>query len=319
VQPLVDGDAGADEAGRTLHMDFENYTLGRLFDDRGNYDMDHLGHQAAVAHVRGVVWALGWRAASFEKMDRTIAEDGYRGGRGVRALAERYGKKYGWIGFFTYAGLLNERGEFPRDYQFSDVDIDPSFPEKPLTEGDASVPLTWLSPTVESHESWMLESTTSVPRRLLRRESIGGQPGPWVVARGFVKADDRVLGREVWAFVSALVTPKQNVSRLVAALNAGERPWVARDVPSDHYTFAGEIPWHPHFASVALAEDAYRGSVGSGSGAVEVGVLAHGYAWESYHSEMNRAGSCHRECNSPQDGKRKVLTLLLKEEWDGDD
>src|SRR5690606_29754075 len=59
----------------------------------------------------------------------------------------------------------------------------------------------------------------------------------------------------------------------------------------DHYTFAGEIPWHPNFASVALAEDAYRGSVGSGAAAVEVEVVAHGYQWESYHSELNRAGS----------------------------
>lgn len=292
VQALSKDDPGADEAGRTLHMDFENYTLGRLFDDRGNYDMDHAGHQTAVAHVRGVVWALGWRAATFEKLDSRIAEDGYRGGRGDRPLAERYGKKYGWIGFYTYAGLLEEREQFPREnHEFSDVDIDPSFPEKPPTDGNASVPVTWLSPTVESHEIWIRESTTSVPRSLLRRERIGAHRGPWVVVHGFVKAGDRVLGREVWAFISALVTPKQGVSRLVAALNAGERPWVARDIPSDHYTFANEIPWHPSFASVALAEDAYRGSVRSGAGAVELEVLAHDYAWESYHSEMNRAGS----------------------------
>ncbi len=292
VQPLAKGDAGGEEAGRTLHMDFENYTLGRLFDDRGNYGVNHVGHQAAVAHVRGVVWALGWRAASFEKLDRRIAEDGYRGGRGDRPLAERYGKKYGWIGFYTYAGLLEERGELPLEYhEFSDVDIDPAFPEKPPTDGTASLPLAWLSPTVESHESWIRESATSVPRSLLRRGLIDGYPGPWVVVHGFLKAENRVLGREVWAFISALVTPKQTVSRLVAALNAGERPWVARDVPSDHYTFSGEIPWHPNFASVALAEDAYRGSVRNGADAVEVEVLAHTYAWESYHSEMNRAGS----------------------------
>src|SRR5690606_16039624 len=226
-----------------LHMDFENYTLGRLFDDRSNYDMNHSGHQAAVAHVRGVVWALGWRAAGFGKLDSRIAEDGYRGGRGDRPLAERYGKKYGWIGFYTYAGLLEERGEFPREnYEFSDVDIDASFPEKPPTDGNALVPVTWLLPTVQSHESWMRESTTSVPRSLVRRERIGAHRGPWVVVHGFVKAEDRVLGREVWAFISALVTPKKSSSRLVAALNAGEQPWVARDVPSDHYTFAGEIP-----------------------------------------------------------------------------
>jgi hypothetical protein len=62
-------------------------------------------------------------------------------------------------------------------------------------------------------------------------------------------------------------------------------------VPSDHYTFAGEIPWHPSFAWVALAEDAYREHVRTGAQTAELEVLAHDYAWESYHSEMNRAGS----------------------------
>jgi hypothetical protein len=337
VQPLANGDARADEAGRTLHMDFENYTLGRLFDDRGNYDMSHAGHQAAVAHVRGVVWALGWRTATFEALDSRIAEDAYRyGGRGNRPHAERYGKKYGWIGFFTYAGLLEERGRLPRESRpFSDVDIDPSFPEKPPTDGDASVPEAWLSPTMESHQSWIREGTTSVPRSLLRRDTIGDHRGPWVAVHGFVKAEDRLLGREVWAFISALVTDRGSASQLAAALRAGTRPWVTRYVPSDHYTFAGEIPWHPHFAAVALAEHGYREHVRSGAGNLEVEVLAHDYAWENYHSEMNQAGSArvpshpfsaHFELRgAPQtfdqflaDGTRATITLSGVDGLDAD-
>ena len=115
VQPIAKGDPGADEVGRTLQMDFENYTLGGLFDDRGNYDMDHRGTRRPWPHVRGVAWALGWRAATFRS---TGQQD--RGGRiSARAVeigprAERYGKKYGWIGFFTYAGLLEAQGLVPR-------------------------------------------------------------------------------------------------------------------------------------------------------------------------------------------------------------
>jgi len=90
-------------------MDFENYTLGRLFDDRGNYDMNHVGHQAGC-HVLGVVWALGWRATTFDTIDNRIAEDAYRHGRGDRSPVERYGKKYGRIGLFTYAGILETKG-----------------------------------------------------------------------------------------------------------------------------------------------------------------------------------------------------------------
>lgn len=291
VRPLAKGEDGADEAGRTLHMNFENYTLGRLFENRSNYDMNHAGHQGAVAHVRGVVWALGWRTATFETLDRRIAEDAYRyEGRENRPHAERYGKKYCWIGFFTYAGLLEERGLFPRKSRpFSDVDIDPSFPEKPPTDGAQSVPATWLSPAIDSHESWIREDTTSVPRSLLRRETIGEFHGPWLAVHGYVKAADRILGREVWAFISAFVTDKESEPLLTSALKAGTRPWGASDAPSDHYVFAGEIPWHPNFASVALAEDAYCEKVPFGVGAVDVEVLAHHYAWESYHSEVNSA------------------------------
>jgi hypothetical protein len=291
VQPLVEGALGADEAGRTLHMDFENYTLGRFFDDRGNYDMDHTGHQAAVAHVRGVVWALGWRRATFEVLDGRIAEDAYRYGRGNRPPAERYGKKYGWIGYFTYGGVLEDRGQFPREkYPFSDVDIDPSFPEKPPADGDTSVPEAWLSPSVEHHESWVREGTMSMPLSLLRRETIGEHHGPWLAVHGFVKAADRILGREAWAFISCFAIDKMSAPLLCSALRAGARPWVVRGVPSDAYTFAGEIPWHPNFASVALDEDAYRQEIRIGTDMVSVEVLAHEYAWESYHSEMNRTG-----------------------------
>lgn len=292
VRPLAEGDAGAEEAGQTLHMDFENYTLGRLFDDRGNYDMDHAGHQAAVAHVRGVVWALGWRRATFDALDGRIAEDAYRYSRGNRWPAERYGKKYGWVGYFTYAGLLEERGQFPREKRpFSDVDIDPSFPEKPPTDGDTSVPEAWLAPSMKRHQSWVREGTTSMPRSLLRRETIGEHCGPWLALHGFVKAADRILGREAWAFISAFATEETSAPLLSSALRAGTRPWGARDVPTDHYIFAGEIPWHPNFASEALAENAYRDKVRIGTDTVSVEVLAHSYAWESYHSAMNRAGS----------------------------
>lgn len=291
VQPLVKGAPGADEAGRTLHMDFENYTLGRLFDDRSNYDMDHAGHQAAVAYVRGVVWELGWRRAIFDALDSRIAEDIYRHGRN-RPPAERYGKKYGWIGFFMYAGVLEERGQFPRDsHPFSAVDIDPSFPEKPPTDGDISVSEEWLSPSVESHASWVCDSTTSIPRSLLRRDKINNISGPWLAVHGFVKAADRILGREAWAFISAFATEKTSAPILCSSLRAGTLPWRARDVPSDYYIFASEIPWHQNFALVALDESAYHEEVRLGTETINVEVLAHEYAWESYHSEMNHAGS----------------------------
>ena len=59
---------------------------------------------------------------------------------------ERYGKKYGWIGFYTYAGILADRGQLPSDEtRLSDVDIDPSFPDQPPPA--PITPPVWVCPT----------------------------------------------------------------------------------------------------------------------------------------------------------------------------
>lgn len=81
------------------------------------------------------------------------------------------------------------------------------------------------------------------------------------------------------------------MSQLTAALNSSEPPWRAREAPGDHYTFAGEIPWHSTFAAEPLAEsgpNTYRGHV-RGTNA-EFEILAHEFSWGSHHSEMNQAG-----------------------------
>lgn len=249
--------------------------------------MSHAGHQAAVAHVRGVVWALGWRTATFDELDRRIAEDAYRQGRGDRSPVERYGKKYGWIGFFTYAGILDDQALLPHSRTLSDVDIDPSFPVNPPSDGSCSVPEAWLSPTIESHERWMVGSKTSLPVGIIRRENLKGHVGPWFAVNGHVNAGDMVLGRAAWAFFSAFAVSKEHAPNLVAALKAGDRPWLTRDVPSHYYTFAGEIPWHTNFASIPIAEDAYREQVCTGGQCVEVEVLAAAYVWESHHNQIN--------------------------------
>lgn len=46
----------------------------------------------------------------------------------LRWRIERYGKRYGWIGFHIMAGLLSDRGQPPEGLE---VDIDPAFPQPP--------------------------------------------------------------------------------------------------------------------------------------------------------------------------------------------
>jgi hypothetical protein len=128
LEPIEERDSRAGEVHRAIGMDFENYTVGRLTRDRANYDMNHPGHRAALAHVRGTIWALGWRNAAFGVIDDKIASH-TRGGH--RPHIERYGKKYGWIGFYTRAGELAGRGLLSADERLSDLGVDPSFPDPP--------------------------------------------------------------------------------------------------------------------------------------------------------------------------------------------
>jgi len=68
VESLPEGDARSDEASKPLRPDFSNYTVGRLFKDRRNYEMNHEGYQKALTYIRGVTWASGWRANIFKRV-----------------------------------------------------------------------------------------------------------------------------------------------------------------------------------------------------------------------------------------------------------
>jgi hypothetical protein len=92
----------------------------------------------------------------------------------------------------------------------------------------------------------------------------------------------------------ALLVRDADADRLVGEFLArqgsiGRRP---PDAPDDHYTFAGEIPW-----SEVFGQTAYEGALpyqevleADFDPDIEVEILAHTYAWESYHSSLNTAG-----------------------------
>lgn len=290
VGPIASGDPRASEVGRTLHMDFENYTLGRLFKQRRNYDMSHPGHQAAIAHVRGTVWTLGWREIGLGAVDKDLSS---YASRGDRAPTERYGKKYGWIGFYTYAGMLDDDGRLPIK-RLSDVHIDPSFPEPP-SPVPIDLPI-WARPTSEDDRCWIRQGIVTVPDEMLYCPDLGAHPEPWIAVHADLNTKGLAPGRRVFGVLTALLVATADADRLVDALKTRDYPgrWRLPEVPSDYYTFAGEIPWSPEFArrdADGHPAQLYRETVEVGNGSpIEVEILAHRYAWESYHSMLNQAG-----------------------------
>ena len=272
-------------------MDFENYTIGRLVANRRNYDKHHPDHRAAVEHVRGMIWALGWRESSFSAVDRAIAEnERYRRGGGQ---VDRYGKKYGWIGFYTRAGLLADAGLLPDGDRLSDLGIDPSFPDPP-PPAPVDLP-SWAAPTPESDLDWLRSGHIGVPDDFLYRGELDGEPGPWVAAYAWLTAEDETTGREVSGRLIVFLVSGEHADRLANELLEGEEPDDDRDgdPPSDHYTFAGEIPCSHAFGQSHndASEESCQDIAGENSTAYgEIESLAHTYAWESYHSPLNEAG-----------------------------
>lgn len=282
------------EIQHAFRMDFENYTIGGLYEDRSNYNRTHLGYLAGLAHIRGRIWQLGWRQASFERIDKQLGEEQWRGGREDRSdRVDRYGKKYGWVAYYELAGRLDDARGLSNDVTKHIVDIDPSFPEKP-----PPLPVSvqrWARPTPARLPDWVRHGVINVPDALLVPNSLEGDEGPWVAVDASLRDANELAGRSVWGGIQALLTTSSVAARLSASV-AQLRAWSDirwPEAPSDYYTMAGETPWSPKFAASVLRYDPvpYRSELRLPAvGDFDAEVVAHTYSWEGYHSTTNQLG-----------------------------
>lgn len=283
-----------EEVQHAFGMDFENYTVGSLYEDRSNYDRAHQGYLAGLAQIRGRIWQLGWRKERFEGLDRRIAEEQWRGSRSDRPdRIERYGKKYSWIGYYELAGRLDDADGLPTDITEHIVDIDPSFPDEP-----PPLPInlpTWARPTPARLSDWVRRGIVDVPDRLLVNDELGEDCEKWVAVHLSLRDRDELAGRRVWGTVEALmVTPKvaAGIGEAVAQLPGwSDANWPGD--PSDYYTMAGEIPWSPKFAESVLRYESepYRYELDlPGIDSFKAEIVTHRYAWEGHHSTTNQQG-----------------------------
>ena len=280
ARPIPEGDARGEELKRTLGMDFENYTVGRLFDDRRNYDMDHPGLKSAVAYVLGTIWELGWRKDKLGKLDEALRNSRARG-----ELAERYSDKYGWIGFRQYAGMLSQGGVQVERQYVDDRAIDPSFPSE-LVESILGLP-DWTRPTPLDNRRWISSAKITVPHHLLNPTQVDTDNGPWVAAYGYLADEKRDLGREVFGFVTALLVDPGQMDTLVNAL----REWNHRSsfripqLPLGYGAFACEVPWSRHFTTHEDGPYSYSHELlVAPESKIDIELLSHNYIWEGLGS-----------------------------------
>jgi hypothetical protein len=231
-----------------FHMDFENYTLGRLVPDRGNYDYQHPGYQKVRTQVLWRVEQLGWSPELFKEVDQQIARSAdypYSRSGDEDRKTERYGKKYSWIAFYEMAGLLRDHGKLERDDEDGrprEIEIDSSFPvplpkHRPITDdflGDPKMEL----------KEWILNGGVPDVTPYLRVADIQSNPGPWVALDGFFTQEDTRRGRRIFCFIRSFLVARAESGPFFTHLSRqdlGGR-WLP-EVPRVLYTFAGEIPW----------------------------------------------------------------------------
>lgn len=285
------------EVQHTIHMDFGNYTIGRLVPNRRNYNHENVEYKKMRRQVEWRIWELGYRKADFELIDRQIARMSHYAEQQDAPRTDRYGKKYSWIAFFEMYGLQEARGLLDEGHLYkrtSDCDIDPSFPKPPPV---------WIPPLppmfgdISTRSTdWVTGGFTPDFQPLLRVPSINGKRGPWILLQGFVQKQDKALDRNIFTFLRGLLVRKRDVPTLRNKFLQVEYPGNTEipDGPSDYYLFAGEAGTSPRFAAeLRTADGRYCRYIDEAFSATEhipgvrVELPYRQFSWESYHSVMN--------------------------------
>jgi len=227
-----------------IHMDFGNYTMGRLIKDRANYDFENAEYKKIRANVLWRIYGLGYSLDKFGEIDKRINEMKWYGRRLEEGgQIDRYGKKYSWIAFFELAGLRQNEdllAEFYGDPRISDCDVDPSFPENiqeyqikidDFLEIDCSSNQEWIERTIPPD----MGSTLLIPKIL-------GDYGPWVLLDGVIVQEGLQANRDSFLRARCLLVRNADSEEFMNLLKKNSRVRIP-SVPEDYYTYAGEIPW----------------------------------------------------------------------------
>ena len=301
ADPSTISDDEVSDGLRAMHMDFENYTLGRLVPGRGNYDSTHVEYQEVRRQVAKRMLDLGYTGARFAEVDQRIARVGQSARDGDGGRIDRYGKKYAWISFFEMYGVRLDARKLEShrmNERTSDCDIDPSFPAEPETWTPRLTGLFRQAPT--EHAEWLSAGPVPDYSHLLRVDHLGeGVDGPWVLLDGFIE-EAGSHHRETFTFLRGLLMRHHDIDRVRDALTRLDYLGNGRipEAGEDNYTYAGEVPWSARFgeptrrangkAARHLSEAPfYWRQEGGWRGDAKVEVPTRRWAWESYHSDLN--------------------------------
>jgi len=229
-------------------FDFDNYTIGRLIPNRGNYDFKNPEYKKVKSNMWWRIYNLGYSLEQFGEIDKQIARNDFTFSRTDNVgKTERYGKKYCWIAFYEIAGYRKDKGLLRKEenetgIRIYDTDIDPSFPEKPqelkIIEKD------YLEGDPKDLAEWIEKGPIPDISDYLNINKINDIVGSWVLINGFISQENYDTKRGIFIFLSGFLINEKDIEKFnkyreKIAVEGRRLP----EPEEDDYTFEGEIPW----------------------------------------------------------------------------
>lgn len=226
-----------------IHMDFSNYTIGRIVIGGNSYS-NPIEKQKVRRQIYWRIYDLGWNAELFKEAEKSIGNDNfYSRGINEHAVIERYGKKYSLIAFYENGGLRDDLELLSKDmdrFRLSDADIDPSFPEKLKSNlfythnslGDSATPLV----------EWYENGGMPIFEDYLTIKNIEGKFGEWICLDSLIVQEDLLLERKRFTYIRGLIVKESDYTNIIELLNVTNM--VNRWLPENEknfYTYAGEL------------------------------------------------------------------------------
>jgi len=162
-------------------------------------------------------------------------------------FTDHYGKKYCSIALHELAGYRDDlgllRSEWHEPYERTLLaDLDPSFPQ--LVQEFQVVDRDLLGDRTTPLHEWIENGNNPDISSYFVLEELCGEKGPWVLLDGYIKQDDLEAMRSCVIFPRGMFVQKDDLAKMITFLQKQSLKgrWLP-EIPDDHCTYAGEIPW----------------------------------------------------------------------------
>lgn len=244
------GPKHVEESTENLHLhleiDFMNYTVGSMFEDRNNYDNKHPEYVKAVKTMHARIFGLGYSAKEFESIYSEISQSKGSNEINGKSLIETYLQKYAWISYYEIYGNLKDGKLIKKDYinhpRYYTVDIDPTFPSEVKTEKVVSN--NFLGIKSQKNDAW-LKSFPSVITKSLKKDEVLGEQGVWVLLEGYITQECKIKGRKISLFVNTRFVENKDMKKIsykMTSNNIFSFNDIFRSDTEAHMIYSGEIP-----------------------------------------------------------------------------